>query len=312
MKIIDTAGQVGRGFFCQPFDLEKWRAYAAGISPELARMCLEDVAKYDFDRQVAPVLQASLSRPDKLRQLHASFLGAVGALRANGPALLGASGPAQRPGPQTGGPFGAAAPQDAGRGIQGMPLFAGGGGPAIVLYLGLCCAAGRATRLEGVPAILLGIEKIIELDWCDETAMKALLFHELGHLWHESLRGELEEGGSPRQRAVLQVYSEGVAMVCQQRLAGDPELFHQDRDGWLGWCRANEGAIKAGYLRRMEAGESTQGFFGDWVSFMGQPDVGYFLGRQFVAWLLGRYTLAEAAVLPYSQLESSLAAFLQG
>ena len=82
MKIIDTAGQVGRGFFCQPFDLEKWRAYAAGISPELARMCLEDVAKYDFDRQVAPVLQASLSRPDKLRQLHASFLGAAGALRA--------------------------------------------------------------------------------------------------------------------------------------------------------------------------------------------------------------------------------------
>ena len=276
MKIIDTAEQVEREFFGQPFDLEKWRAYAAGVSPELARMCLMDIEKYDFSRQAAPVLRASLSRPGKLRELHASFLRAVDGLRVRGPALLGDIG------------------------------------PTIVLYLGLCCAAGWATRLEGAPAILLGVEKIIELDWCGETAMKALLFHELGHLWHESLRGELEEGKDGRRRAVLQLYCEGVAMICQQRLAGEPELFHQDRDGWLSWCRENEGAIKADYLRRMEAGESVQDFFGDWARFMGRPDVGYFLGRQFVAWLLGRHTLEEIAVLPYDQLEASLTAFLRG
>ena len=88
MKIIDTAEQVEREFFGQPFDLEKWRAYAAGISPELARMCLMDIEKYDFDRQAAPVLRASLSRPGTLRELHASFLRAVDYHRAVPGAVL--------------------------------------------------------------------------------------------------------------------------------------------------------------------------------------------------------------------------------
>lgn len=275
MKIIDTAGRVERDFSGQPFDLQKWQAYAESISPELAQKCREGAGKYDFEGQVRPVLQASLGKPEKLRELHSSFRCAVQALRANAPALFGRE-------PEV----------------------------TIVLYLGLCNAAGQATRLGGSPALLLGMEKIIELDWCGEKAMKALLFHELGHLWHESLRGELENWGNERQRAVLQLYSEGVAMVCQQRLAGEPELFHQDRDGWLSWCRENEPSIKAAYRERLEKGESIQGFFGDWVRFMGQPDVGYFLGRQFVGKLLAQWSLEEAAMLPYGVLEKELTSFL--
>lgn len=37
----------------------------------------------------------------------------------------------------------------------------------IILYLGLCNGAGWATSLTGKKTVLLGIEKIIELDWCD-------------------------------------------------------------------------------------------------------------------------------------------------
>lgn len=277
MRILDTAQAVGRAFFGRPFDMGRWQAYAEAISPELARKCLRNSEKYDFQREVLPVLQASLQKPEKLGQLCASFSAAVEALRANAPALFG-----------------------------GEPEI------TVVLYLGLCCAAGWATRLEGAPAILLGIEKIIELDWCGETAMKALLFHELGHLWHEARRGGTEGPGDERRRAVLQLYDEGVAMVCQQRLAGEPELFHQDRGGWLAWCRENEPAIKAGYLGRMEAGEGTQDFFGDWVRFLGQPDVGYFLGRQFVRHLLQKHTLEEVAVLPYAVIEEELTGFLRG
>lgn len=272
MRIIDTAEQAGRLFFGRPFDLAAWRGYAEGISPELARKCLEDVQKYSFEGDVLPVLQASLAKPEKLRELHESFCGAVESLRQNAPALFGKE-----------------------------PDI------AIVLYLGLCNAAGWAAELDGSPAILLGMEKIIELDWCDETAMKALLFHELGHLWHESVRGGWPEGAL----AVVQLYEEGIAMVCQQQLAGDPELFHQDKNGWLGWCRENEPMIKAVYLERLESGESIQDFFGDWVRFQGQPDVGYFLGRQFVRRLLERYTLQEAAVLPMAAVEKELLDFLK-
>ncbi len=276
MKIVDTAGQAEGEFFGRPFDLAAWQRYAESISPELARKCLEDTEKYSFEQQVLPVLQASLDKPEKLRELRASFCSAVEALRLNAPSLFG-----------------------------GEPNI------TIVLYLGLCNAAGWASKLEGSPAILLGIEKIIELDWCGEAAMKALLFHELGHLWHEFLRGPLEDWENERQRAVLQLYVEGIAMVCQQRLAGEPELFHQDKGGWLAWCRENESEIKAAYRERLEAGESIQDFFGDWVRFRGQPDVGYFLGRQFVRRLLERYTLPGAAKLPYGVLEKELVDFLE-
>ena len=44
-------------------------------------------------------------------------------------------------------------------------LFENGVETDIILYLGLCNGAGWATSLDGRDAVLLGIEKIIELNW---------------------------------------------------------------------------------------------------------------------------------------------------
>ena len=44
----------------------------------------------------------------------------------------------------------------------------------IVLYLGLCNAAGWVTNINGRDVILLGIEKILELSWYDEDSMYGL------------------------------------------------------------------------------------------------------------------------------------------
>lgn len=55
-------------------------------------------------------------------------------------------------------------------------LFENGVETDIILYLGLCNGAGWATSLDGRDAVLLGIEKIIELNWQDESAMQALIF----------------------------------------------------------------------------------------------------------------------------------------
>ena len=55
----------------------------------------------------------------------------------------------------------------------------------IVLYVGLCNAAGWVTTINGKNVILLGIEKIFELNWYDENSMYGLIYHELGHVYHK-------------------------------------------------------------------------------------------------------------------------------
>ena len=149
---------------------------------------------------------------------------------------------------------------------------------------------------------MLGVEKIIELDWGDEANMRALILHEIGHLWHK-LNGNLYlPDFTKRRKSIQQLYQEGVAMVCEQILCDDDEFYHQNKNGWLDWCRKNENDIKAEYLRRLNAKESVQDFFGDWCSYKDHSDVGYFLGCQFVRYLMKTNSLKEIAGLSYSEL----------
>lgn len=114
----------------------------------------------------------------------------------------------------------------------------------IILYLGLCNGAGWATTLDGKNTVLLGVEKIIELDWGDETNMRALILHEIGHLWHKMNGNLYIPDFTKRRKAIQQLYQEGVAMVCEHILCGDDDFYHQDKDGWLDWCHENETEIK--------------------------------------------------------------------
>lgn len=74
----------------------------------------------------------------------------------------------------------------------------------IVLYVGLCNGAGWVTNINGRDVILLGVEKILELNWLDEASMCGLIYHELGHVYHTQY--------------------------------GDFNHYHQDKNGWLEWC----------------------------------------------------------------------------
>ena len=165
-------------------------------------------------------------------------------------------------------------------------------------------------ELDGRPAVLLGVEKILELNWQSEQDIKGLLFHELGHLWHQQRHDLSRNTEDVRQRAVLQLYREGVAMVCEQILCGDETFFHQNKDGWLDWCTENFPVIRADFLRRLVNGERVQDYFGDWCSFRGHSDVGYFLGCMFIKHLRLAYDLQEIAALPYDTLERELFRFL--
>lgn len=272
MKIINTCEQV-KLVFENGFDLENWRKYAAEISKELPSKCEKDAQSYNFEKDIMPVISSALNE-EKIDLVDRNFKKVIGKLNKN---------------------------------LEN--LFKTEPDINIILYLGLCNAAGWATTVDGKDTVLLGIEKIIELDWGDETNMQALILHEIGHLWHK-LNGNLYlPDFTVRRKSIQQLYQEGVAMVCEQILC-DSEFYHQDKDGWLDWCYENENDIKREYLRRLDKKESVQDFFGDWCSYNGHSDVGYFLGCRFVRYLMGSRSLNEIAKMKYTALNKAFSEFV--
>ena len=272
MKIINTCDKI-KTFFSGSFDVTVWRKYAGEISKELPSKCENDAKSYDFNKDVLPVLEAALNA-DKIDFVSRNFQSVIDTLNENLSKLF-----------------------DTEPDIN------------IVLYLGLCNGAGWATTLDGKNTVLLGIEKIIELNWGDETNMRALILHEIGHLWHK-LNGNLHiPEYTKRRKGIAQLYCEGVAMVCEHILCGDDEFYHQNKDGWLDWCYKNENQIKREYLRRLDNKESVQDFFGDWCSYNGHSDVGYFLGCRFIERLMKTHSLKEITNMKYRALNKAFTEF---
>ena len=136
--------------------------------------------------------------------------------------------------------------------------------------------------------------------------MAALIAHELGHLWHFQHRSTPAFGNA----ALWQLYTEGMAMFFEQQLAGDKHYFHQNKNGWFAWCEANRYALFAEYRRRVDAEEPVQDFFGDWCSYQGHSDVGYYLGSVLVWQLAQQHTAAELAELTEQDVRQALSAML--
>ena len=157
----------------------------------------------------------------------------------------------------------------------------------IAFYLGLCNGAGWVTDYLGETSILLGVEKILELNWCRTADMHGLICHELGHAYqnqHGVLRRAFDDGESS---FLWQLFTEGVAMCFEQAVVGDSEFFHQDRCGWKAWCDANFKQIKADFARDLRTmTPANQRYFGDWTDYFGRGDVGYYLGARFVQFIL--------------------------
>lgn len=269
MQIINTCDKIN-SLFADGFNIELWRMYASEISKELPRKCENDAKCYDFNESVLPVLDAALSEK-KLDFVSRSFQTVIESLNENLTKLF-----------------------DTEPDIN------------IILYLGLCNGAGWATTLDGKNTVLLGVEKIIELNWGDETNMRALVLHEIGHLWHKLVGNLHFYEFTKRRKGIAQLYCEGVAMVCEHILCSDDNFYHQDKDGWLDWCCKNESQIKREYLRRLDKNESIQDFFGDWCSYNGYSDVGYFLGCRFV---VNSYSLKEIANLSYRKINKEFIAY---
>ncbi|HBC85747.1 MAG TPA: hypothetical protein DCZ94_02205 [Lentisphaeria bacterium] len=278
MKIVDTYPEILilSDSMKNGFNMSIWECYAAQISKLLPQKLLNDSCSYNFNQEVLPIVQQALNNTNKLEETHNSFLSATQTL------------------------------QQRFTGVFGTDLQAD-----IILYLGLCNGAGWATTLDGKKAVLLGVEKIIELDWCNEKRMASLIYHELGHLWHD-MAGTPHPGLTKQgEKSIWQLFREGIAMYCEQLLCGDFSYYHQDINGWRNWCESNKIVLSNEYLRRVDAGESTQDFFGDWCSVLGHSDVGYYLGCEFVKWLVKKYSLIALANMGIDVVSIELHKFLK-
>ena len=273
MEIMDTYGAIlalaQNTNSC--FDENAWRAYAEAVDEGLAQKCLKDSAGYDFEHEVRPVIEATLMSKEKLEKAHSSFVAATTGLRERLEQAFGMTFPVK-----------------------------------IILYLGLCNGAGWATSLNGKPAVLLGMEKIIELDWVDNDSMTALLYHELGHIWHDAVGTYRRDTATAAEKALWQLYREGVAMYCEQLLSDNFSYGRRDKNGWRSWCEENRKELFADYKKRVDGNESTQDFFGDWSSYLGFSDVGYYLGCELIKNMSQRYSLAELAKLDTADIAEEL------
>lgn len=164
----------------------------------------------------------------------------------------------------------------------------------IVLYLGLCNAAGWVTNINGRDVILLGIEKILELSWYDEDSMYGLIYHELGNIYHKQYGAFEQEGRNQSQNFIWQLFTEGIAMYFEQLLMNDLSYYHQNKDGWKNWCDAHFQQILIDFQADLPVmNRFNQRYFGDWVDYCGRADVGYYLGARFVQDLCSRYDFGQ-------------------
>lgn len=264
IRIVDTYAQIGTLFDDGTFNIEKWELYinsiydkSANIFKDDLRECL-DSGNYVYEKDILPILNAVYEN-SKLETVHASFCKITDGLNQK---IIDR--------------FGCELDVD------------------IVLYVGLCNAAGWVTNVNGRDAILLGIEKILELNWCDESSMYGLIYHELGHVYHKQYGMLHQRSDNSGQNFVWQLFTEGIAMHFEQVLVNNSNYYHQDENGWLEWCDNHFLQILKDFYNDLPTmTKSNQKYFGDWVSYHGKGDVGYYLGTKFVQQLCGKYDFEQ-------------------
>ncbi len=257
MRILNTTADISSAFENGHFCIEKWEQYMDKWIPGAKEKCIADMQRclsdgYLWETDFLPVLDFVQNNPSKCKEVTNAFLYVTDHLDEKIEKVFGKTVDAD-----------------------------------IVLYLGLCNGAGWVTEIEGKSTILLGVEKILELGWQGIDDMTGLIIHECGHLYHKQYGSSKTEVKSPEDPLLWQLFSEGVAMVFEQEVIGDEEYFHQDKNGWKSWCDKHAEHIKQSFccdLKTMTP--ETQRYFGDWVNFEGYADTGYYLGAQFVRYML--------------------------
>ena len=282
LKIINTINKISEIYSNGSFDINKWYSYIEGINSNLKQLCLDDMNEaistrlVTFDNDYLPILDNVINDESRNEAL-SSFEEVTNNLTE-----------------------------------KIMSKFGKTINVEIILYLGLCNGAGWVVTLDNKTYCLLGIEKIVELKWCDINSMYGLIYHELGHVYH-SQYGVLERTfENNRYQFLWQLFTEGIAMYFEQALIGNYEYFHQDKNGWKDWCDKNLNEIKIDFYNDLtNMTFENQRYFGDWVYYNEHNDVGYYLGARFVQFICKKYQFDDILSFDIELVEKLYLEFME-
>lgn len=261
INVIDTSSDIFLSYEKGEFVIDKWKEYIDGFSPAIKPLCLSDMQEcvsenYSWEEFFLPVLNDVFCRKSEVENLSKCFHKVVDGLDERITAKFGKSPDVD-----------------------------------IILYLGLCNGAGWVTDINGKISILLGIEKILELNWNSVDDLNGLILHEIGHVY-QARYGVLHRKYPDTADVFLwQLFTEGVAMIFEQEIIGDSDYYHQDKNGWGNWCNMNLPAIVHDFsMDQYSMTRDTQRYFGDWTNYNNHSDVGYYLGTRFLRNILKKDT----------------------
>ena len=250
MRIIDATKDLDKYFHEHHFDLLQYQRYINEIIADSFDLFKDDIAQYDFDQVCRPIINSALKQSFKLEMIRNNFLDLT---------------------------------KDLDQKIN--QAFDKGVDATIILYLGLCNGAGWATEIDGQDYVLLGVEKIMELDWIKKEDMIGLIYHELGHIYQKQY-GILERHFDQKADSMLwQLFIEGIAMVFEQTILNDKNYYHQDKKGWKVYLKQNFEMVKNDFALDLQ-NMANDRYFGDWCNYHGYGDVGYYLGARFIYFIL--------------------------
>ena len=281
MRIIDTSSDFQSVYDDGKFNLDAWEIYIDRWIPNAKELCLRDMkdcinAGCSWDKDYVPVLNAVHTNHEKREETIRAFYEISEHLEEKLTKVFGKSVDAD-----------------------------------IVLYIGLCNGAGWVTKIQERTIVLLGIEKIIELDWCRKDDMVGLMIHELGHVYQSQYGSLSYQENSMAEKFLWQLFTEGVAMVFEQEIVGDAEYYHQNKNGWKEWCDQNYELLKSSFCHDMTVmTQENQRYFGDWVRFEGHSDVGYYLGARFVRHLLKNDCFENIINYTFERVQKEFARFM--
>ena len=257
------------------FDIKLWQEYMDGIIKDSSKLLLDETKGYDFDKQCLPIIQRALDDDRLCQKILDNYLEITADLDD-----------------------------------KLISVFKRSVDVKIILYLGLCNGAGWALDLDGEHYILLGIEKIIELDLGDKPHLIDLIYHELGHIYQDQYGAKVDKEFRDKADALLwQLYIEGFAMYFEQCLSGEKDRFHQEKDGYSEYLGAHLKELALDFLNDLLK-ERPQRYFGDWCDYHGYGDTGYYLGAYFMRYIIKKTDLDRAMDLDIKELKERYLDFI--